>query len=104
MSKHNNLVQIPVGHICITELEFLNMHKQLIHFQTELRLRTSECRSLDGEVEDLKKQLAASEAKVSDLEKELNEKQDRVLYWYQKYTDLADKLNAVKDHAETEEA
>jgi peptidoglycan hydrolase CwlO-like protein len=102
--KKQQLVQIPVGHICITESEFLHMHKQLIIFQSELRLRTSECCSLDDEVENLKKQLSDAEAKVADLEKELNEKQDRVLYWYQKYTELADKLNAVKDHAEAEKA
>lgn len=103
MSKHNNLVQIPVGHVCISAHEYGAM-------LNGLRINASQIDDLREENGELQKHiteqavnLANSEAKVSELEKELNEKQDRVLYWYQKYSDLADKLNAVKPNAETEE-
>lgn len=108
MSKSKTLVQIPVGHICITESEFLHMHKQLIHFQMELPLRTSECCSLDGEVENLKKQLSEAEAKIKELEKERAKLDKESLDWYRKYAALRDKYepkhNAVKPDAETKES
>ena len=108
MSKSETLVRIPVGHICITESEFLHMHDQLIHFHTELRLRTSECCSIEDEVEGLKKQLADAEAKIAELEKERTSLDKESLDWYRKYAALRDKYepkhNAVKPDAETKEA
>ena len=102
--KKQQLVQIPIGHVCLNVSDVL-------HQQTVIDARDNENaylrHTLDAaqdQVEDLKKQLSDANEKISGLEKELNEKQDRVLYWYQKYTDLADKLNAVKDHAEAEKA
>ena len=102
MSKHNNLVQIPVGHVCISCTELFDVKNDNISLFTKNVELRSQIKGFKERITALECDLAASEAKVSDLEKELNEKQDRVLYWYQKYTDLADKLNAVKDHAETE--
>ena len=102
--KKQQLVHIPVGHICITEFEFLHMHKQLMHFQMELRLRTSECCSLDDEVKDLKKQLSEAEAKIEELEKDRTKLDKESLDWYRKYAALRDKYepkhNAVKPNAE----
>lgn len=101
MSKKRPVyVSIPVGHVCITESEFLHMHKQLIHFQMELRLRTSECCSLDDEVEGLKKQLAEAEKKIEELEKDVKDKGDSVLYWFNKYQSLCNELEKVKSNAE----
>ena len=104
MSKHNNLVQIPVGYVCIPGADFFNMKFDNCNQFKQLRELRAQIEDLEEHINNLEVDLAASEAKVSNLEKELNEKQDRVLYWYQKYTDLFDKLNTVKDHAETEEA
>lgn len=102
--KKQQLVHIPVDHICIHAQEYFNIkHDNYRQFM--------KCRELHSQIEDLNNRInelevdqAASEAKVSDLEKELNEKQDRVLYWYQRYTELVDKLNAVKPDAKTKEA
>jgi len=103
MSKHNNLVQIPIGHVCISAHEYGAMLNGLRANASQIDDLREENGELQKHITEQAVNLANSEAKVADLEKELNEKQDRVLYWYQKYTDLADKLNAVKDHAEAEE-
>jgi predicted nuclease with TOPRIM domain len=102
MSKSKTLVQIPVGYVCISAHEYGSMRNGLC-------LNTSQIDDLREQNDELLKhiteqavKLATSEAKVADLEKEVNEKQDCVLYWFQKYTDLADKLNAVKPDAEAE--
>jgi Tfp pilus assembly protein FimV len=39
------------------------------------------------------------QAKVADLEKQLSEKQDRVLYWYNEHNKLQEKLNALASNA-----
>jgi len=103
MSKHNNLVQIPIGHVCISAHEYGAMLNGLRANASQIDDLREENGELQKHITEQAVNLANSEAKVADLEKELNEKQDSVLYWYQKYTDLADKLNAVKDHAEAEE-
>ena len=87
MSKSKTLVQIPTSHVCISAHEYGAM-------LNGLRINASQ-------IDDLREK---SVAKVAALENELNEKQDRILYWYQKYSDLAGKLNAVKPDAETEES
>ena len=102
--KKTQLVQIPVGHVCISCAELFDVKNDNLNLFTKNVDLRSQIKVFKERITALEVDLAASEAKVSDLEKELNEKQDRVLYWYQKYTDLSDKLNAVKDHAETEEA
>lgn len=103
MSKHNSLVQIPVGHICIQSCDFFNMKLENYRQLKKIVELDNQLAEVNVHVTALEVDLAASEAKVADLEKELNEKQDRFLYWYQKYTDLSDKLNAVKPDAKTEE-
>ena len=102
--KKTQLVQIPVGHVCISCTELFDVKNDNLNLFTKNVELRSQIKVFKERITALEVDLTASEAKVSDLEKELNEKQDRVLYWYQKYTDLSDKLNAVKDHAETEEA
>jgi len=102
--KKQQLVQIPVGHVCISAHDFSMLNLEINELQTARSEYREKINILEHQKTVLSQKLGDSVEKVSDLEKELNEKQDRVLYWYQKYTDLADKLNAVKDHAETEEA
>ena len=104
MSKHNNLVQIPIGHVCISAHEYGSMRNGLCLNASQIDDLREENGKLQKHITEQAVNLANSEAKVADLEKELNEKQDRVLYWYQKYSDLADKLNAVKPDAKTEES
>ena len=95
--KKQQFVHIPVGHICISESEFLHMHKQLTHFQMELRLRTSECCSLDGEVENLKKQLAEADKKIEELQRDFNTRSDAMVYWNKEYEKLKKKLQELTD-------
>ena len=102
--KKQQLVQIPVGHICIPCAELFDVKSDNISLFTKNVELRSQIKGFKERITELEVDLAASEAKVADLEKELNEKQDRILYWYQKYTDLAEKLNAVKSNAETKEA
>jgi chromosome segregation ATPase len=107
MSKSETLVRIPVGHICIEESEFLNMHKQLIHLGTELRLRTSECRSLDGEVAGLKKQLAEADKKIEELQRDFETRSNAMVFWNKEYEKLKKQLleitNGGSGNAETKE-
>ena len=95
--KKQQLVQIPVGHICITEFEFLHMHDQLTHFHTELRLRTSECCSLDDEVENLKKQLAEADKKIEELQSGFEARSNAMVYWNKEYEKLKKKLQELTD-------
>ena len=112
MSKHNNLVQIPVGHICISAHEYgarlngLSMNaRQIDDLREENGSLQRELKDVKEKNNMLKGELEAAETKIASLEKTVEEKQDRVLFWFQKYNDLADKLNAVKTvkaYAETE--
>lgn len=104
MSKNKPLyVQIPVGYICIPSAEFLKTQAEISDLMDTRYKHLRTIGDLHADAAKMKAQLDEASKKVARLEKDVNEKQDGVLYWYQKYTDLADKLNAVKDHAEAEE-
>jgi len=102
--KKNQLVRIPTSHVCISAHEYGAMLNGLRINASQIDDLREKNNTLEHEKAHLSKELADSVAKVAALENELNEKQDRILYWYQKYSDLADKLNAVKPNAETEES
>lgn len=102
--KKQQLVQIPVGHVCISAHEYGAMLNGLRINASQIDDLREKNNTLEHEKAVLSQKLGDSVAKVAALENELNEKQDRILYWYQKYSDLADKLNAVKPDAETEES
>ena len=100
MSKSETLVRIPVDYVCISAHEYGSMRNGLCLNASQIDDLREQNDELLKHITEQAFKLATSEAKVADLEKEVNEKQDRVLYWFQKYTDLADKLNAVKPDAE----
>lgn len=102
--KKNQLVRIPTSHVCISAHEYGAMLNGLRINASQIDDLREKNNTLEREKAHLSKELADSVAKVAALENELNEKQDRILYWYQKYSDLAGKLNAVKPDAETEES
>lgn len=100
--KKQQLVHIPVGHVCLKVGDVL-------HQQTVIDARDNENAYLrhtlyaaQDENENLKKQLSEAEKKIEELEKELNEKQDSTMYWYHLYNNLAEKLKAVQINAEAE--
>jgi peptidoglycan hydrolase CwlO-like protein len=102
--KKQQLVQIPVGHVCLNVSDVLHQQTVIDARENDNAYLRHTLYAAQDQVEDLKKRLSDANEKISGLKKDVNEKQDRVLYWYQKYTELADKLNAVKPDAETKEA
>lgn len=112
--KKQQLVQIPVGHVCIPCAELFDVKSDNFSlFAKNVELR-SQIKGFKERITALEVDLVASEAKIADLEKELSEKKDRVLYWYDEHNKLQEKLNAlasnasqanaVKPDAKTEEA
>jgi len=112
--KKYQLVQIPINHVCISEADLTMLNVRIISLQNGNEDNRKRIQALETDNKLLEMQLADSKAKVANLEKELNENKDRVLYWYKEHNKLQAQIdsmaspvanaNEVKPDAETEES
>jgi len=105
-NKARPYVQIPADYVCIP----LKKYSKIVRYVTRLDMATAKIvedhskyiENLNEiETKKLESDALAQElqAKVADLEKQLSEKQDRVLYWYNEHNKLQEKLNALASNA-----
>lgn len=100
--KKQQLVQIPVGYVCISAHEYGSMRNGLCLNASQIDDLREQIGELQKHITEQAVKLATSEAKAAGLEKEVSQKQDRVMYWYNECEKLQKQIAAVKPNAETE--
>jgi len=108
MSKSKTLVQIPVGHACLSLDCLFQMNMEAERLRAENTENLRDITRIQGQFQKTMEQLSEAEAKIKELEKERAKLDKESLDWYVKYAALRDKyepkLNAVKPDAKTEES
>ena len=104
--KKNPLVQIPVGHACLSLTCLFQMNMEAERLRAENTENLRDITRIQGQFMKATEQLSEAEAKIKELEKERTKLDKESLDWYRKYAALRDKYepkhNAVKPDAEAE--
>ena len=98
--KKQQLVQIPVGHACLSLNCLFQMNMEAERLRAENTEYLSDITRIQGQFMKTTEQLAEAEKKIEELEEELNKKQDSIMYWFNKYQSLCNELEKVNSNAE----
>jgi len=106
--KKQQLVQIPVGHICLSAQDYNILRQTLYRLDRENHDLRVESGEFQAQNHDLEKKLADAERKIEELQRDIERRSDAMLYWNKEYEKLQKQLKELTDggsgNAETKEA
>ena len=106
--KKQQLIQIPVGHICLSAQEYNLLRQMLYRLDRENHDLRVESGEFQAQNHDLEKKLADAEKKIEELQRNFETRSDAMTYWAREYEKLKKTLQELTDggsgNAETKEA
>ena len=106
--KKQQLVQIPVGHICLGAQDYNILRQTLYRLDRENHDLRVESGEFQAQNHYLEKKLADADKKIEELQQDIERKSDAMLYWNKEYEKLQKQLKELTDggsgNAETKEA
>ena len=97
--KKTQIVQIPVGFVCISADDYGAIKITNHQLKDEVREMSQSNAKLIRELSEAEKRLEVAENTIKSLQKELDDKQDVVGYWYNKAKELEEKANAAPEES-----
>lgn len=98
--KNKPFVVIPQNTVCVPLSDVLFNHAQLSSLRTSNVDMEQQIRQKDYRIAELEAQVSELEQKNAELGKDVKDKGDSVLYWFNKYQSLCNELEKVKPNAE----
>lgn len=100
MKKQKPLVRIPMDSTCISIIKYKELNDTISDLSySQIRLSNAN-KQLNKHVDELEAKVSELEQKNADLEKDVKEKSDSVMYWFNKYKALCNELEKVKSDAQ----
>lgn len=95
--KKTQLVQIPVGHVCLNVSDVLHQQTVIDARENENAYLRHTLYAAQDQVEDLKKQLSEADKKIEELQRDFKTRSDAMVYWNKEYEKLKKKLQELTD-------
>lgn len=98
--KKTPIVQIPAKYVCLPVADVLFFNTQLADLRNSNADMGQQIRQRDYRIAELEAQVSELEQKNAELEKDVKDKGDSVLYWFNKYQALCNERDKEKSDAE----
>lgn len=100
MKKQKQFVRIPMDSTCISLIKYKELNDTISDLSySQIRLSNAN-KQLNKHVTELEAKVSELEQKNAELEKDVKDKGDSVLYWFNKHQSLCNELEKVKSNAE----
>lgn len=97
MKKQKQLVMIPMDSTCISLIKYKELNDTISDLSySQIRLSNSN-KNLNKHVSELEAKVSELEQKNAELEKDVKDKGDSVLYWFNKYQALCNEIEREKE-------
>ena len=101
MKKQKPLVRIPMDSTCISLIKYKELNDTISDLSySQIRLSNAN-KQLNKQVAELETKVSELEQKNAELEKDVKDKGDSVMYWFNKYQALCNERDKEKSDAET---
>ena len=100
MKKQKPLVRIPMDSTCISLIKYKELNDTISDLSYSHISLSNANKKLNKQVAELEAKVSELEQKNAELRKDVKDKGDSSLYWFNKYQSLCNELEKVNSNAE----